>query len=191
MINVIIDIITIITIITITLLLYYFITNTCVIMKKQYYIYFLILCLSIIHYIGIFLAPFLFNSNPTLSGFIYSIYAFECHQLPYRSFFVFGHQMSVCARCFGIYTGWLVGLIIYPFVWKVTNYKTPNKWYLIIALLPMAIDGTTQLIGLRESFNELRLFTGLLAGFVGVFYIVPVFIKTLLEIKEYFSKNRN
>ena len=40
----------------------------------------------------------------------------------------------------------------------------------------MAVDGTTQLIGLRESFNELRFVTGFIAGFVGVFYILPVFL---------------
>jgi uncharacterized membrane protein len=84
--------------------------------------------------------------------------------------------MAVCARCFGIYTGFLIGMIIYPFIKKLDDFRTPNKWYLIIALIPMAVDGTTQLIGLRESFNELRFVTGFIAGFVGVFYILPVFL---------------
>ncbi|UXM84691.1 DUF2085 domain-containing protein [Methanococcus aeolicus] len=84
--------------------------------------------------------------------------------------------MAVCARCFGIYTGFLLGMLIYPIVKKLNNFKTPNKWYLIMALIPMGIDGTTQLIGLRESFNELRLITGFMAGFIGVFYILPVFL---------------
>jgi len=151
-------------------------------MRKQYYFYYIIFFLSVLHYTGIFLAPYLFDINSLVSSFIYSIYALECHQMSSRSFFVFGHQMSVCARCFGIYTGWLIGLIIYPFVKKIDNFKTPNKWYLILALTPMGIDGTTQLIGLRESFNELRLITGLIAGFIGVFYILPVFLSTINDI---------
>lgn len=65
---------------------------------------------------------------------------------------------------------------------KLNDFKTPNKWYLIMALIPMGIDGTTQLIGLRESFNELRLITGLIAGFVGVFYILPVFLSIADEL---------
>lgn len=89
--------------------------------------------------------------------------------------------MAVCARCFGIYTGVLVGMIIYPFIKKLDDFKIPNKWYLIIALIPMAVDGTTQLIGLRESFNELRFITGFIAGFTVVFYILPIFFEMIYK----------
>jgi len=34
-----------------------------------------------------------------------------CHQEPARSFQVDGHPMAVCARCTGIYLGFLLGLI--------------------------------------------------------------------------------
>jgi len=84
--------------------------------------------------------------------------------------------MGVCARCFGIYTGILFGMLIYPLVKRLDDFKTPNKWYLILALTPMGIDGTTQLLGLRESFNELRFITGFIGGFVALFYILPVFL---------------
>ena len=151
-------------------------------MRNTYLIYFFMLFLYGIYYLGIFLAPYLYDINTAASVALYSIYKLVCHQMPSRSFFIFGHQMAVCARCFGIYTGFLVGMLIYPFVKKLNNFKTPNKWYLIMALMPMGIDGTTQLIGLRESFNELRLITGLIAGFVGVFYILPVFLSSLDEI---------
>ncbi|WP_457612093.1 DUF2085 domain-containing protein [Methanocaldococcus sp.] len=35
----------------------------------------------------------------------------------------------------------------------------------------------TQYIGLRESFNTLRFLTGFLAGFVIVFYIIPLYFE--------------
>ncbi|AEF95942.1 DUF2085 domain-containing protein [Methanotorris igneus] len=152
-------------------------------MLKKFYA--TILISFIIFYAGIFLAPYtayLGEGSEVfrwVSFFIYTIYSTICHQLPQRSYFIFGHKMAVCARCFGIYTGVLIGMLIYPFIKRLEDFKTPSKWYLIIALTPMAIDGTTQLIGLRESFNELRFITGFIAGFVGVFYILPVFLKIL------------
>ncbi|CAB3289280.1 conserved membrane protein of unknown function [Methanocaldococcus lauensis] len=148
-------------------------------------IYALITFSFIIFYIGIFLAPYTAylgeNSKifRLISIYLYTIYSPICHQLPQRSYFIFGYKMAVCARCFGIYTGFLAGMIIYPFVKKLNDFKLPHKKYLIISLIPMVIDGTTQLIGLRESFNELRFITGFIAGFVVVYYILPIFLKIL------------
>jgi len=149
--------------------------------KKLLYIYLTFLSLLFIFYLGIFLAPYLYDKNRLLSLLIYSIYSPICHQLPERSYFIFNHKMGVCARCFGIYTGALVGMLIYPFIRGLDNFKIPNKWYLILALIPMGIDGTTQLLGLRESFNELRFITGFIGGFVALFYILPVLLKGLRE----------
>jgi len=41
-----------------------------------------------------------------LLGFgVYVIGSLVCHQRPERSFYIWGHQMPVCARCTGIYAG--------------------------------------------------------------------------------------
>ena len=136
--------------------------------------YILIVIFYILFYFGIFLAPYLaYKKLYFLSSILYKVYSPICHQLPERSFFIFNHKMAVCARCFGIYTGIFLALLIYPLVKKLDDFKTPNKIYLILSLTPMAIDGITQYIGLRESFNTLRFLTGFLAGFVIVFYIIP------------------
>ena len=51
---------------------------------------------------------------------------------------------------------------------------------MFVGLIPMALDGLTQFLGLRESNNYLRLVTGLICGLVlGVLFnwlIVHVFI---------------
>ncbi|WP_456471767.1 DUF2085 domain-containing protein [Methanocaldococcus sp.] len=140
--------------------------------------YILIVIFYILFYFGIFLAPYLaYKKFYFLSSILYKVYSPICHQLPERSFFIFNHKMAVCARCFGIYTGIFLALLIYPLVKRLDNFKTPNKIYLILSLTPMAIDRITQYIGLRESFNTLRFLTGFLAGFVIVFYIIPLYFE--------------
>ena len=83
-----------------------------------------------------------------------------CHRMPERSFFYKGHQFPVCARCTGIY----LSLITIPLL-KILNLKFTTLIVVgIILLIPMIIDGTTQLLGKRESTNNLRLVTGFFGG---------------------------
>ncbi|MBN2012415.1 DUF2085 domain-containing protein [candidate division KSB1 bacterium] len=48
------------------------------------------------------------------SGFIYLFFSKVCHQLPDRCFLCDGHPFAVCARCTGIYVGFLLGALFYP-----------------------------------------------------------------------------
>src|SRR5512143_415614 len=43
-----------------------------------------------------------------------------CHQLPERSFFMHEHQTPLCARCTGMYLGFLVG-VVFLIVRRRTN----------------------------------------------------------------------
>jgi uncharacterized membrane protein len=40
-----------------------------------------------------------------IAAALYGVGAVICHQLPDRSFHLFGYQLPVCARCLGIYAG--------------------------------------------------------------------------------------
>ncbi len=97
----------------------------------------------------------------------YDFFSRICHQKPDRTISILGKKMPVCARCFGIYSGFLLGTSLYPFL-----KEPPKKWLLILAI-PLALDGITQLAGLRESNNTLRLATGIMLGSVLPFYIIP------------------
>jgi len=85
-----------------------------------------------------------------------------------------GYKIPVCARDVAIYLSMLLGLLALPFVRKIESEEWPSKWLLVAAAVPIAIDGFTQLFGLRESSNLLRIITGAIIGFALPFYILPM-----------------
>ena len=95
-----------------------------------------------------------------------------CHQKPERSFFWKGKQFPVCARCTGIYLGYLS--------FPLFNFELIelSSWICVLLFAPTIIDGLTQAFCKRESNNVLRLITGLIAG-VGLMALV-VNIGTLI-----------
>jgi uncharacterized membrane protein len=151
----------------------------------------ILIVLVVLFTVPIVFVPFLESTNipilQQLSELVFRLYGGPvCHQLPERSLFVFGHQMTVCSRCFAIYAAFLVGCILFAFV--RTKLKPWNIIYFILLCVPMAIDGTTQLfdiaiprsigpgwelIWMAESTNELRLITGAIFGLAGALYVLP------------------
>jgi len=85
-----------------------------------------------------------------------------CHRKPERSFFIKGHQFPVCSRCTGCYIA-IIGYMIYTYYFYV-DYNLALIITAILLILPMGIDGTTQLLTDRLSNNTLRFITGLLGG---------------------------
>ena len=102
-----------------------------------------------------------------------------CAQIPSHSFYIFGHQLGMCARNFSIYASMFIGSLIFV----LSNKRIPGiPWWLwILMILPMALDGTTQMFGLRESTWELRILTGTLFGLGNVWFALPLIQKTILE----------
>ena len=85
-----------------------------------------------------------------------------CHGIPSRCFLLFGVPMPVCARCTAIYAGLAVGALLFRLLPRLRERAA--RILLAVALAPMAVDGLTQLVRLRESTNTLRMVTGLIAG---------------------------
>ena len=82
-----------------------------------------------------------------------------CHQMAERSYHLNGNQMPVCSRDVGVFAGLLLGGIVGMFL----SRRFPLK-FLFIALAPMLLDGGAQALTSYESFNLLRVITGLAAG---------------------------
>lgn len=102
-----------------------------------------------------------------------------CHRLPKRSFHVKNHQFPVCARCTGFYTG-LVIFLIYKSLFHI-NYTLNLFIISILLLVPTAIDGFTQYLGLRESNNTLRFTTGLLGG-IGLIILFKMIFRIIYGV---------
>ncbi|HYI07811.1 MAG TPA: DUF2085 domain-containing protein [Thermoanaerobaculia bacterium] len=85
-----------------------------------------------------------------------------CHGRVERSLELFGVPMPICARCTGIYLGLLAGLAAFRLLPLLQ--ERVMRMVAFAAVIPLAVDGLTQLAGLRESTNPLRMATGLAAG---------------------------
>lgn len=96
-----------------------------------------------------------------------------CHQRASRSFFVWDHQLAVCARCLGVYLGLALSGVFATALLMARKLKPLPVYLLVFFLIPLTIDGAVQLFGLRESTNIIRLFTGILAGFGVVLFLYP------------------
>jgi uncharacterized membrane protein len=89
----------------------------------------------------------------------------SCHRKPERSFFWKGRQFPVCARCTGIYAGY-ISFPLFNF-----EFIHLDSWVALLLTVPTLADGLTQAFCKRESNNPLRFITGLVAG-VGAMAIV-------------------
>lgn len=93
-----------------------------------------------------------------------------------------GYKMPVCSRDIAIYGAMLIAAIIYPFMRKLDDKNVPPTIYLLLALVPIGLDGGLQLLselgirvfGAYESTNLIRTVTGAIAGFALPFYIFPL-----------------
>ncbi len=154
----------------------------------------------------IFATPFLVIYAQPVGTLLFTGFSYTCHQLASRSYCFYSadggigncpylytrapelnsekgpaYEFPVCARDIAIYLGaWISGIAVYFTKWKDAKH-TPNPIFFILALIPIAIDGGTQLIGLRESTNELRMLTGMIAGLAFSFYFVPMLNAILLR----------
>jgi len=110
-----------------------------------------------------------------------------CHQLPSRTLEFGGKYLPMCARCSGIYFGVFAS---YTYLVVRRGFRVnsiPRITYsLIIAafILPMAFDGATSYLGLRETTNALRVVTGTLAGSVLPIFAFPLLSPELILAEE-------
>lgn len=135
--------------------------------------------------------------NP-IWAFTYGFGDLNCHQKHHRSWEINGNQLAFCVRDVGIFAGAAIGAAIFgrfglnrwtlrdtflsviPDEWLVGVYTRNQRGVAslgiaAIFILPMAIDGFTQLLTNYESNNMLRLITGLGFGLLlGIIFVASL-----------------
>lgn len=103
-----------------------------------------------------------------------------CHSRPDRSFRYKGRYFGLCARCTTMYATGLLTLLISP-IWS--DLVPPHTALILgtLFLVPGGVDGTTQMVGSRESTNKLRATTGALLG-IGVVLFLHGFVYSIANI---------
>jgi uncharacterized membrane protein len=82
-----------------------------------------------------------------------------------------GYKMAWCERDMAIYLAMLLTGILFSLL---RSHLKPLNWRIyLLFITPMAIDGFTQLFGLRESDWILRTITGVLFGFASIWLVYP------------------
>lgn len=172
-----------------------------------------LLTLLFLVYVGLpLLAPVLMKAGAELPArVIYTIYIPFCHQLPERSYFLFGespvyslqelqadgvasggllerrfytgdhehgYKAALCERDLAIYGSMFV-VGAFQLVRKRRPPRLELLWYVLVFVLPMAVDGLTQLAGLRESNWALRTLTGALFGVGTLWFVYPYLAEAL------------
>jgi len=132
---------------------------------QTYRYYGLILAVSV--WIGlVFLAPWLRAQEIGWNSLLYAFFTSICHQETVRSFHFAGYPLTVCARCTGLYIGFLIGLLVLPHLRTVSCRLAKRPRIILIFLAPMALD----LMFPSLNTHWTRFITGALASFpVSVF----------------------
>jgi uncharacterized membrane protein len=125
---------------------------------------------------------------PLYARIVYTFGDVQCHQLSYRSFVLNGNQLPIDARMTSMYVFANLGIVAAAFAvpasttGEVIVNALPRSWrrvlgrlgaaraggvVVFVGLLPIAVDGFTQLLTPYESTNLLRVVTGAPGGFVG------------------------
>ncbi len=189
--------------------------------------------LLVLLYVGLpFLAPVMMRAGVERPArWIYSIYSPLCHQIPYRSWFLFGEQpayplrlagmegaafedissippydlrlvrtytgdavigykVALCERDVAIYGSIFLGGLLFGLVRRRLKPMSIWLWFLI-GIVPIAIDGTSQLLsvlpffnfGLRESTPLLRTLTGTLFGLSNIWLAYPYVEEAMQETR--------
>ena len=117
-------------------------------------------------------APYLRFRGAGLAPYVYACFSPICHQIPARSFYLFGFPLAVCARCLGIYSGFAAGMVLYPSKRGFSSVRPPNTRLFFACSVPIVLDTAANYVHLWSTSNALRFAFGFLWGLILPFYFL-------------------
>ncbi len=162
--------------------------------KIPFIVYLFILFFVLLWNVLIILAPYLASIGGIWSDasiLLYKFFTPYCHQEDGRSFHLFGHKFGVCSRCTLIYSGFLAGSIIFPFIRGFNKKELPSIWLLLIPVFLLFTDFLFDVLDILKNSFTTRSVTGFLVGAVLPFYIIPGTIIFVEEVNAFLKNYRN
>lgn len=106
-----------------------------------------------------------------------------------------GYKVGLCERDVAIYGG----ILLFGLIFSLTGRRIkPLPWYLwlLFGILPIAIDGFSQLLSqpplgffpYRESTPLLRSVTGFLFGFTTAWFGFPIVEESMVDVRRYYGQ---
>lgn len=129
------------------------------------------------------LPPILLTVDTSYAPFADALYrGFSpiCHQYDSRSLHVAGHKLAVCSRCTAIYSGFVLGVVLYRFLPRRRSLN-PLVWW-IVAVTPMTIDVLLSAMGFFTSTVATRLISGGFFGTIAALILTPFIIQACVEL---------
>jgi uncharacterized membrane protein len=115
-------------------------------------------------------APVVTHCGSSAAAVLYLIFSPVCHQIPERSFALFGHPFAVCHRCSGIYLGLLFGALIENKL--VHRSPRTRRIWALSSTAPLLLDFLLPLTGIWTGTWSIRFVTGLVFGMMAAWLVV-------------------
>jgi uncharacterized membrane protein len=153
--------------------------------KKQAKFVWLVTCVVATIWLALIIVAPIFEASgiKSISEPLYSFYSWICHQIDSRSFHYHEEKFAVCARCFGVYAGFWLGLLIYPIFRKLENTEPFSRIWLFLAMIPMGIDFSLTFFEIWENTHLSRSVTGGILGIACAIFMIPA----LVEIAQFLT----
>ena len=123
--------------------------------------YWLLVAGAVLWVAVVFLAPVAKANGWTVGELAYAFFDPVCHQHADRSFHCLGEPLAVCHRCFGLYTGFLAGLLVLPSAGRLRRLILDRPRLILAFAAPMLVDVALFAVNVPAS----RYATGFVAAF--------------------------
>ena len=95
-----------------------------------------------------------------------------------------GYKVALCERDIAIYGSVFLAGLVFAILRQYGTVRAPSLKVYSLFLIPIALDGGTQLLGLRESNWWLRTVTGAIFGIASVWLAYPYIEDAMQEVIE-------